>query len=189
MTMARPWPFVEREKSAISLGGQDEPDLSYMYGGTDGEGEPLYGTTLMASVPGVFKHKPSVGDDSVTALVDSGASGHYFGNFIIPSLKHRLLDYALLTAPRKILTAEGALLGGTSEGILQGFVTDNHGEQNLARIDILMESGIGRNLFMSNRQRRRASFPFSTSTTPGWSYPASPSHFVQKMTSIRWCLN
>ena len=28
LTAARPWPFVEREKPAISLGGQDEPDLS-----------------------------------------------------------------------------------------------------------------------------------------------------------------
>ena len=39
LTAARPWQIVEREKPAISLGGQDEQDLSYMYGGTDGEGE------------------------------------------------------------------------------------------------------------------------------------------------------
>ena len=38
LTVTRPWPFVEREKPAISLGGQDEPDLSYMYGGTNGKG-------------------------------------------------------------------------------------------------------------------------------------------------------
>ena len=30
LTAADPWPFVEREKLAISLGGQDESDLSYM---------------------------------------------------------------------------------------------------------------------------------------------------------------
>ena len=29
LTAARLWPFVEREKPAILLGGQDEPDLSY----------------------------------------------------------------------------------------------------------------------------------------------------------------
>ena len=28
LTEAHPWPFVEREKSAISLGGQNKPDLS-----------------------------------------------------------------------------------------------------------------------------------------------------------------
>ena len=33
LTAARPWPFVEREKPAFLLGGQDEPDLSYRYGG------------------------------------------------------------------------------------------------------------------------------------------------------------
>ena len=118
-----------------------------MYGGTDGEGEPQYGTALMASGPAAFKHKLSAGGNSVTVLVDSGASGHYFDGLIIPSLKHRLLNYVLLTTPRKILTAGGALLGGTAEGILQDLVTDNHGEQHLARIDILIVFGIGHNLF------------------------------------------
>ena len=138
---------MEREKPAISLGGQDEPDLSYMYGRTDNEGEPLYGTALMASGPAAFKHKPSAGDDSVTVLVNSGASGRYFDDLIIVSLKHRLLNYVLLITPCKILTAGGAFLDGTAEGILQGLLTDNHGEQHLARIAILIVPGIGRNLF------------------------------------------
>ena len=42
-----------------------------MYGGTDGEGEPLYGTALMVMEKAAFKHKPSAGDDIVTVLVDS----------------------------------------------------------------------------------------------------------------------
>ena len=146
LTATFPWPFVEIEKPAISLGRQDEPDLSYMYGGTDGEGEPLYGTDLMASEPSTFKHKPSAGDDSVTVLVDSGASCHYFDELNIPSLKHRLLIYVLLTTPCRILTAGGALLDSTVEGIFQGLVTHNHGDQRLARIAILIP-GIGFNLF------------------------------------------
>ena len=97
LTAARPRPFVERDKSAISLGGQDEPDL--FYGGTDSEGESLYGMALMASEPAIFKHNPSAGDDSVTVLVDSGASGHYLDDLIIPSLKHHLLNYVLLITP------------------------------------------------------------------------------------------
>ena len=67
---------MEREKPTILLGGQDEADLSYMYGGTDGEGELQYGTALMASEPAAFKHTPSAGDETVTVLMDSGASGH-----------------------------------------------------------------------------------------------------------------
>ena len=146
LTAARPWPFVEREKPAISLDGQDELDFSYMYGGTDGEGKPLHGTALMASGPVAFNHKSSAGDDTVTVLKDSGPSDRYFDDLMIPSFKHRLLNYALLTTSIKILTAGGALLDGTAEGIRQGLVTDNHGEQHLARIAILIVS-IGRNLF------------------------------------------
>ena len=115
---------MEREKPVISLGGQDKPDLSYMYGGAEGKVKPLCGTALMVTGPVASKHKPSAGVDSVTGLVDSGASGHYFDDLIILSLKHRLLNYVLLTTPRKILTAGGALLDGTAKGILQGLVTD-----------------------------------------------------------------
>ena len=78
--------------------------------------------------------------------MDSGASGHYFDDLIIPSLKHHLLNYVLLITSRNILIARGALLDGTAEGILQGLVTDIHGEQHLARIAILIMPGIGCNL-------------------------------------------
>ena len=145
--MARPWSLVEREKPAISLGGQDEPDFSYTYGVTDGEGDPLYGTALTASGPAGFKHKPSADDNSVTVLVKSGGCGDYFDGLIISSIKHHLLNYAFLTTPRNVLTHRGALLDRTAEGILQGIVTANHGEQHLARITTFIVPGIGRNLF------------------------------------------
>ena len=101
----------------------------------------------MASGPAAFKHMPSAGDDSVTVLVDSGAFGHYSDDLIIPSLKHRLLTYVLLTTPRNILAAGGSLLGDMAEGIHQGLDIDNHGEQCLPRIAIIIVPGIGRNLF------------------------------------------
>ena len=147
LTAARPWPFVEREKLAILLGRHDEPDLSYMCRGAEGKGEPLYGTALVASGPAAFKHEPIAGDDTFTVLVDSGASVHYFDDLITLSLKHRLLNYVFLTTPRQIITAGGALLDGTAEGILQGLVTDNHGEQHLARIATLIMPGVGCNIF------------------------------------------
>ena len=115
----------------------------------------MNGTTLMASGPAAFKHKPSVGDSSVTVLVASGTSGHYFDDLIIPSLKHRLLNYVLLTTSRKILTDEGALLNDTAEGVLQGFVTDNHEEQHLAGIANLVVLDIGRNLFSVNSATKK----------------------------------
>ena len=103
-----------------------------MYGGTDGEGEPLYGMAPMESEPAEIEHKPHESSNVVTVLVDSGASGHYFDGLIIPELKHRLQDYTSLSTPRTILTSGGALLNGTAEGVLQGLITDDYGEQHLA---------------------------------------------------------
>ena len=179
---------MEREKPAISLGGQDDPNSSYMYGGTNGEGEPIYGTALMASGPVAFKHEPSAGDDSVTVFVDIGESGNEFDDLIIPSLKHRLLNYDILTTPGKFFTARGTLLDGTTEGILQGLVNDNHGEHHLARIATLIVPGIGRNFFsVKSATKKVVGFIFDFDNLR--LDPASPSHFVQKMTtSTLWCL-
>ena len=160
-----------------------------MYEGTDGEGEPLDDTALMVSERAAFKHKPSARDDSVAVLRDSGASGHYFDGLIISSLKHRLLNYVLLTAPRKILTAGGAVLNGTTEGILEGLVTDNHGEQHLARIAILIMPSIGRNLFFAKSATKKGVVSIFDFDNARLELSSIPPHFMQKMmTSTLWCL-
>ena len=82
---------------------------------THGEGGPLYGTTLMSSPAPVAYNNASDCSNLVHVLVDSRASDHYFDDFLIPELNSRLLDYACLTTPCKILTAGGALLDGTGE--------------------------------------------------------------------------
>ena len=96
--------------------------------------------------PGV-ERKPHGCGKQVTVLVDSGASGNYFDDQLIPELKHRLVDRVDLSVPRKILTAGGSLLEGTSEGLLQGLVTDEYGNSHLVRVDIMIVSGIGSNLY------------------------------------------
>ena len=48
--------------------------------------------------------------------------------------------------PRKILTAGGSLLDGTSEGLLPGLVADEYGNPYLVRVGILIVFGIGSNL-------------------------------------------
>ena len=142
---SRSWLFEERSKPAITLGGHEKPDF-YTYGGTDGEGEPLYGVALRTSGPAEIKRKLYVNGYVVHVLVCSGASDHYFDDLIIPELKHRLQETSLIT-PRTILTAGGAMVDGTAEGVIQGIITDDYGEQHLARIAILNVPGIGRNLF------------------------------------------
>ena len=44
---------------------------------------------------------------SVNVLVDSGASGHYFDNVIIPGFRDRLEECKVLDVPRKISTTGG----------------------------------------------------------------------------------
>ena len=89
----------------------------------------------------------SVNYNLAPLMVDSRASGHYFDDAIIRDLKHRLQDYVHLTTPRKILTAGGAMLDGTPEGVLQGLATNGNGNQIFVRVDIVVVPGIGRNLF------------------------------------------
>ena len=143
---SRSWLFEERSKPAITLGGHEKPDF-YTYGGTDGEGEPLYGVALRTSGPAEIKRKLYVNGYVVHVLVCSGASDHYFDDLIIPELKHRSQDYTSLRTPLTILAAGRALLDGTAAGVLQDLITYDYGEQHLARFAILIVSGIGRNLF------------------------------------------
>ena len=114
---------------------------------TDGEGGPLYGTVLMSSPATVAYNTANDCSNLVYVLVDRRASDHYFDDFLIPELNRRLLDYTFLPTPRKILTARGALLDGTGEGILQGVITDNYDNGHIVRTQILVVPTIGRNLF------------------------------------------
>ena len=90
----------------------------------------------MSSPAPVAYNSTSDRSNVVHVLVDSEASDHYFGDFLIPELNRRLLDYTCLTTSRTILTAGGALLDGPDEGILQGVITDNYGNGRLVRIQI-----------------------------------------------------
>ena len=82
--------------------------------GTDGEGRSLYGVAPVEPTPSEIERKPHESGNVFTVLVDSGASGHYFDDTIIPDLKHRLQDFTSLSTPRMILAARGALLDGTA---------------------------------------------------------------------------
>ena len=55
-----------------------------------------------------------------TMLVDSGASGHYFGDKIHPDLKDKLLNYKPLERPHTILTAGRHVPPGTATGTITG---------------------------------------------------------------------
>ena len=80
-------------------------------------------------------------------MVDSRASDHFFDDAIIRDLMLCLQGYAHLATPRIILTARGALLDVTAEGVLQGLIADNYGNQILVRVDTMAVPEMGHNLF------------------------------------------
>ena len=126
-----------------------------MYGGTDGEGEPLYGMAPMEPEPAEIERKPHESGNVVLILVDSGASSHYFDDMLFPDLKRPLQDYNSFSTLRTILTAGGALLDAAVEGVLQGLIADDYGEQELAQITILIVPGIGSIVFSAKPAARK----------------------------------
>ena len=149
----------------------------------DGEGEPLYDMAPIESEPAEIEYKSHESGNGVTVLVDSGAAGHYLDDTIIPELKHHSQDYTSRSTIRTILTARNALLDGTAEDVLQGLITDDYGEQRLARIAILIVRGIGRDILSVKQQRERSSFGFFTLTNPGWRRATLPCHFAERTTT------
>ena len=135
------WPFTSRAEPAISSGGPVDEETFKMANGE----EPVE-KVLMALSSAAVTSVDSVSSNLATLMVDSKASGHYFDDAIIRDLTHRLQDYVHLSTPRTTLTAGGALSNGTTEGVLQGFVTDDNSNQIVVRVNIVAVPGIRRNL-------------------------------------------
>ena len=90
----------------------------------------------------------------VSVMVDSGASGHYFDEALIPRLRYRLETYQELAIRRYVPTAEGHQLEGGGQGLLRGHLIDAQGVQRLIRISVLIVPGLGRNLFSVKQASR-----------------------------------
>ena len=91
-------------------------NLCYTFGMAYDE-EPIE-EAIMASPAVAITSEDSVNSNLAALTLDSGVLGHYIDDAIIHNLTHRLQDYVHLTTPRKVLTAGGAMLDGTAEGVL-----------------------------------------------------------------------
>ena len=116
-----------------------------MFGTRDDE-EPVE-KIIMTSSSAFITSQDSVNNSFVVIMVNSGASDNFFDDAIIRDLKHCLQGYAHLATPRKIPTVRGALLDVTAEGVLQGLIAYNYGNQILVRVDTVVVPGMGRNMF------------------------------------------
>ena len=83
----------------------------------------------------------------VSVMVDSGASGHYFDDALIPGLRYRLDNYQKLDIRQWITTAGGHQLEEAGQGLLRGRIIDAQGVQRLIKISVLIVPGLGQNLF------------------------------------------
>ena len=71
---------------------------------------------------------PRLAPKTLTMLMDSETSGHYFDDELHPGLKDKLLNYKPLEKPHKILTAGQHVLPGTATGTVSG-KNHRHGRQ------------------------------------------------------------
>ena len=117
---------------------------------TSGQPETFGGITnakdglALAVVPAAEKWNRG-SNSLVSVMVDSGASGHYFDDALIPRLRYRLENYQELAIRRYITTAGGHQLEGAGQGLLRGHIIDAQGVQRLIQISVLIVPGLGRN--------------------------------------------
>ena len=90
----------------------------------------------------------------ISVMVDSGASGHYFDDALIPGLRYRLDNYQELAIRRYITTAGGHQLEGAGQGLLRGHIIDAQGVQRLIQISVLIVPGLKCNLFSVKQASR-----------------------------------
>ena len=86
-------------------------------------------------------------NDSVNVLVDSGASGHFFDDAIIPEVQERRVGIRCWPRHENSRPPGGGELNVTAEGVLRGHVIDHKGARRLLQHPYLIVSGLGLNLF------------------------------------------
>ena len=119
---------------------------------TDGQPETFGGSTdaedglALAAVPAAEKWNRG-SNSLVSARVDSGVSGHYFDDALIPGLRYRLDNYQALAIRRWITTAEGHQLKEAGQGLPRGHSIGAQGLKRLTQLSVLAGPDAGWNLF------------------------------------------
>ena len=122
--------------------------------------------TALAAGPALDKWAGG-SNNPVSAMVDSGASGHYFDDTLIPELWYKLHNHQELATPRTITTAGGHQLAGVGKGMLRGHIKDGEGVKRLVQISCLVVPGLGRNLFSAKQATRNGVVSIFEMNNPG----------------------
>ena len=86
--------------------------------------------------------------NSITILVDSGASEHYLDIDLHPGLREGELDYEIPKGPYQINTAGRHVFEGIVKGTIIGAFNGQHGEKQEVAFSAIAVPGLGRYLFI-----------------------------------------
>lgn len=92
----------------------------------------------------------------ITTLVDSGTTEHFVDDKLVPGLKERVKDRALLDAPKIFMVAGNRDLHGAATGILHDSMVDQTGKMYRERVSSLIVSGLGRYVSSSTVAMKRS---------------------------------
>ena len=119
---------------------------------TNGQPETFGGSTdaedglALATVPAAEKWNRG-SNSLVSVMVDSGVSGHYFDDALIPGLGYRLDNYQALAIRRWITTEEGQQLKEAGQGLPRGHSIGAQGLKRLTQLSVLAGPDAGWDLF------------------------------------------
>ena len=100
------------------------------------------------STPATRKDICKTDGNSITILVNSGASEHYLDIGLHPGLRERMLDDEILKQPHQIITAgEHVIEGSIAKGTVIGPFDGQHGEKHQVAFLAIVVPGLGRHLF------------------------------------------
>ena len=119
---------------------------------TNGQPETFGGSTdaedglALAAVPAAEKWNRG-SNSLVRVMVDSGVSGHYFDDALIPGLRYRLDNYQALAIRRWVTTAGRHQLKEAGQGLPRGHSIDVEGVKRLTQLSVLAGPDAGWDLF------------------------------------------
>ena len=102
---------------------------------------------VVPSTPAARQDICKTDGNSITILVDSGASEHYRDIDLHPGLRERMLDYKILKEPHQIITPGEHVIEGIAKGTIIGTFNGQHGEKQQVAFSAIAVPGLGRHLF------------------------------------------
>lgn len=119
-------------------------------------GELLQRSVLLAEDKNVMNGDFSTGNNSLTALVDSGASEHHFDDLLTPGLLQKLSIYTALKIQRTITTIGSHKLKGKATGNLRTII-DSEGLKQAAGLLIAVVLVLASTFSRFRKQRYKES--------------------------------